>query len=180
MIHISNGKINGIRNSIIFLYFELLVLKRKNKIIAAIDALDCKHINYHLYMFLNAICILLFGMLRKFPTHISLLMYSIGVVVVAICATTVFSKVNEVKLSTKEISLSVMPATGLNSLHIGYIMLSRATVLIMIGKIDYFLPPNITLLFDIIYWSYFLFISLDCVLFLYLKNWKEKISKDTN
>ncbi len=175
MIIISNGKVSGIRNSIILLYFELFVLRRKTKTVTALNVLDCEKNNYNLYIFINAICILLFGISRKFPANISLIMYSIGVIFVAMCSTTVFSKSKQVKFDNEELCLSVMPSTGLNSLHFYYVLLSRTTILIMTGKIDIFLPINTLFLFDIIYWSYFLFVSTDYVLFYILKkNQKRK------
>ena len=169
MFCVSGGKVSGIRNSVILLYLELLILKRKSLVLTALDASDCEKAHYEIFCFVSAVCMVVFGVMRKLPTSFALLMYSVCIVAITISATTIFSKIARVKFENEDLYLSVMPTAGLSDLHSGSVLFLRATILVMLGKMSIFLPENAWFLLDIIFWTYFLFVCAEYLLFFVVK-----------
>lgn len=169
MFCVSSEKVSGIRNSIILLCFELLVLKRGRRVLTALDASDCEKTHYEFFCFVSAVCMVVFGVMRKLPLGLALLMYSVCMVVVTVAATTIFSKTNRVEFGKEDLYVSVMPSAGLRDLHSGSVLFLRATILVMLGKMSAFLPENARFLSDVVYWAYFFFVCVECFLFFMFK-----------
>ena len=169
MFCVSSEKVSGIRNSIILLCFELLVWKRGRRVLTALDASDCEKTHYELFCFVSAVCMVVFGVMRKLPMGLALLMYSVCMVAVTVATTTIFSKTTRVKFENEDLYLSVMPSGGLRDLHFGSVSFLRATILVMLAKMSSFVPENARFLSDAVFWAYFCFFGAEYLLFFIFK-----------